>query len=74
MIGRDALGLSLPFAFALAAFLELALISSALLALASAMAGRPAGADAGRRVGVLRGVRPLLHPPTWLPSQVTAGF
>jgi hypothetical protein len=46
MVGRDALGLSLWFAIALAAFLELALISSALLARASAMAGRPAGADA----------------------------
>ena len=46
MVGRDALGLSLMFAVALAAFLELALISSALLARASAMAGRPASADA----------------------------
>jgi hypothetical protein len=46
MVGRDALGLSLTFAVALAAFLELALISSALLARASAMAGRPAGTDA----------------------------
>jgi hypothetical protein len=46
MVGRDALALSLAFAVALAAFLELALISSALLARASAMAGRPAGADA----------------------------
>jgi hypothetical protein len=46
MVGRDALSLSLAFAVALAAFLELALISSALLARASAMAGRPAGADA----------------------------
>jgi hypothetical protein len=45
MVGRDALGLNLVFAFALAAFLELALISSALLARAAAMAGRPAGAD-----------------------------
>jgi hypothetical protein len=44
MVGRDALGLSLAFAVALAAFLELALISSALLARASALAGRPAGA------------------------------
>ena len=43
---RDALGLSLTFAVALAAFLELALISSALLARASAMAGRPASAVA----------------------------
>lgn len=46
MVGRDALGLPLAFAVALAAFLELALISSALLARDSAMAGRPAGADA----------------------------
>jgi hypothetical protein len=46
IVGRDALGLSLTFAVALAAFLELALISSALLARASAMAGRPASADA----------------------------
>jgi hypothetical protein len=46
MVGRDALGLPLGFALALAAFLELALISSALLARACAMAGRPAGADA----------------------------
>ena len=46
MVGHDALGLSLAFAVALAAFLELALISSALLARASAMAGRPAVADA----------------------------
>ncbi len=46
MVGRDALGLPLAFALALAAFLELALISSALLARASAMTGRPAGADA----------------------------
>jgi hypothetical protein len=46
MVGRDALSLSLAFAVALAAFLELALISSALLARASAMSGRPAGADA----------------------------
>lgn len=46
MVGRDALGLPLGFALALAAFLELALISSALLARACALAGRPAGADA----------------------------
>jgi hypothetical protein len=46
MVGHDALGLSLAFAVALAAFLELALISSALLARASALAGRPAVADA----------------------------
>ena len=46
MVGRDALGLPLVFALALAAFLELALVSSALLARAAAMAGRPAGADA----------------------------
>jgi len=46
MVGHDALGLPVDFAVALAAFLELALISSALLARASAMAGRPAGADA----------------------------
>jgi hypothetical protein len=46
MVGRDALGLPLAFAVALAAFLELALVSSALLARAAAMAGRPAGADA----------------------------
>jgi hypothetical protein len=46
MVGHDALGLSLAFAVALAAFLELALVSSALLARAAAMAGRPAGADA----------------------------
>jgi len=46
MVGHDALGLPLVFALALAAFLELALVSSALLARASAMAGRPAGADA----------------------------
>jgi hypothetical protein len=46
MVGRDALGLSLAFALALAAFLELPLISSALLARASVMADRPAGADA----------------------------
>jgi len=46
MVGRDALGLPLAFALALAAFLELALISSALLARASAMARRPAGAEA----------------------------
>jgi hypothetical protein len=46
MVGHDALGLNLAFALALAAFLELALVSSALLARAAAMAGRPAGADA----------------------------
>ena len=46
MVGHDALGLSLAFALALAAFLELALVSSALLARAAAMAGRPAGAAA----------------------------
>jgi hypothetical protein len=46
MVGRDALGLALGFALALAVFLELALVSSALLARAAAMAGRPAGADA----------------------------
>jgi hypothetical protein len=46
MVGHDALGLNLVFALALAAFLELALVSSALLARAAAMAGRPAGADA----------------------------
>src|ERR1035437_1270539 len=46
MVGRDALALSLVFAVALAAFLELALISRALLAGPSPMAGRPAGADA----------------------------
>jgi hypothetical protein len=46
MVGHDALGLPLAFAVALAAFLELALVSSALLARAAAIAGRPAGADA----------------------------
>jgi hypothetical protein len=45
MVGHDALGLPLAFALALAVFLELALVSSALLARAAAMAGRPAGAD-----------------------------
>jgi hypothetical protein len=46
VVGQDALGLPAVFAVFLAAFLELALISSALLARASAMAGRPTGADA----------------------------
>lgn len=46
VVGQDALGLPVVFAVFLAAFLELALISSALLARASAMAGRPTGADA----------------------------
>ena len=46
VVGQDALGLPAVFAVFLAAFLELALISSALLERASAMAGRPTGADA----------------------------
>ncbi len=45
-LAMDVLGFSLIAAVALAGFLELALISSALLARASALAGRPGGADA----------------------------
>lgn len=42
----DLLGFPIPAAIALASFLELALVSSALLARAAALAGRPGGADA----------------------------
>lgn len=42
----DLLGFPVPVAVALASFLELALVSSALLARAAALAGRPGGADA----------------------------
>lgn len=45
-VGTDVLGLHLAVALALAGFLELGLIASAMLARASALAGRPAGADA----------------------------
>jgi hypothetical protein len=44
---------------ALAAFLELALVSSALLARAAAMAGRPAGADAAAALWVFSAVSGL---------------
>ena len=69
MVGRDALGLPLGFALALAAFLELALISSALLARACAMAGRPAGADAiavwvfSAVSGIFSAAHELIGPP-----------
>lgn len=45
-VAMDVLGFTLVAAVALAGFLELALVSSALLARASALAGRPGGADA----------------------------
>jgi len=45
-LAMDVLKFSMPVAIALAGFLELALVSSALLARASALAGRPGGADA----------------------------
>ncbi|GEA87687.1 helix-turn-helix domain-containing protein [Cellulomonas cellasea] len=45
-VAMDVLGFTLVAAVGLAGFLELALVSSALLARASALAGRPGGADA----------------------------
>lgn len=56
----------LGFPVALAGFLELALVSSALLARAAALAGRPGGADAGAvwvvsaTSGLLAGVHELV--------------
>jgi Homeodomain-like domain len=44
-VGRDVLGLPLGVAVGLATFLELALLASALLARAQAVAGRPGGPD-----------------------------
>lgn len=45
-LATDLLGFPVLVAIALASFLELALVSSALLARAAALAGRPGGADA----------------------------
>jgi hypothetical protein len=45
-LATDLLGFPLPVAVGLAGFLELALISFALLTRASALAGRPGGVDA----------------------------
>lgn len=62
----DVLGFNLLAAVALASFLELALVSSALLARAAALAGRPGGADAvavwvvSATSGVLAGVHELV--------------
>lgn len=62
----DVLGFSVLAAVALASFLELALVSSALLARAAALAGRPGGADAvavwvvSATSGVLAGVHELV--------------
>jgi hypothetical protein len=47
LVGTGILHLPAAFAVVLAGFLELALISSALLARAAAMDGRPSGADSG---------------------------
>ncbi len=66
-LATDVLGFPLPAAVALASFLELALVSSALLARAAALAGRPGGADAvavwvvSATSGLLAGVHELTH-------------
>lgn len=65
-LATDVLGFSLLVAVALAGFLELALVSSALLARAAALAGRPGGADAvavwvvSATSGLLAGVHELV--------------
>ena len=62
----DVLGFPLVAAVALASFLELALVASALLARAAALAGRPGGADAvavwvvSATSGLLAGVHELM--------------
>ncbi|MFS0700094.1 helix-turn-helix domain-containing protein [Cellulomonas sp. 179-A 4D5 NHS] len=69
-LAMDVLGFSLIAAVALAGFLELALISSALLARASALAGRPGGADAAAVwavsavSGLLAGAHEFVGPET----------
>jgi len=82
----DVLGFPVPAAVALAGFLELALVSSALLARAAALAGRPGGADAvavwvvSATSGLLAGVHELVATTpdgssTWSvdPGSVLAG-
>lgn len=69
-LAMDVLGFSLVAAVALAGFLELGLISSALLARASALAGRPGGADAAAVwavsavSGLLAGAHEFVGPET----------
>ncbi len=82
----DVLGFPVVAAVALAGFLELALVSSALLARAAALAGRPGGADAvavwvvSATSGLLAGVHELVATTpggssTWSvdPGSVLAG-
>lgn len=82
----DVLGFPIVAAVALAGFLELALVSSALLARAAALAGRPGGADAvavwvvSATSGLLAGVHELVATTpdgssTWSvgPGSVLAG-
>lgn len=63
----DVLGFPIVAAVALASFLELALVASALLARAAALAGRPGGADAvavwvvSATSGLLAGVHELMN-------------
>jgi hypothetical protein len=64
----DLLGFGLPTAIALAGFLELALVSFALLTRASALAGRPGGVDAiavwvvSATSGLFSGAHELIGP------------
>jgi hypothetical protein len=62
-LAMDVLGFPLIVAIALAGFLELALVSSALLARASALAGRPGGADAAAvwAVSIVSGTLAATH-------------
>jgi hypothetical protein len=62
-LAMDVLGFPLAVAIALAGFLELALVSSALLARASALAGRPGGADAAAvwAVSIVSGALAATH-------------
>ena len=78
----DVLGFPLLAAVALASFLELALVASALLARAAALAGRPGGADAlavwvvSGTSGLLAGVHELMtvtpEGTTWSADPGTA--
>ncbi|MGL5858317.1 MAG: hypothetical protein ACRC35_07935, partial [Angustibacter sp.] len=71
-LARDVLGFPLLVAVALASFLELALVSSALLARAAALAGRPGGADTVA-VWVVSGLSGLLAGLHELVSATAAG-
>lgn len=69
-VAVDLLGFNLAAAIALSGFLELALVSSALLARAAALAGRPGGADSvavwavSATSGLLSGLHELIDTST----------